>query len=237
MHATTPVPTMSTPTPPLDLDLSREVISLRQRATDKLREAILSGAFAPGQKLVERDLWQSLGISRTVLREALQHLQAEGLIHNIPYKGPAVATLSLQDINDLYAVRGALEGLASAEFARHANQAQITQLREALAFLHTPEACATTQALLQAKNAFYAVLMAGCGNRMVGELLTQLNNRVNALRRVSLDAPGRLTQTLEELELVLRAIEARQPEQAQQLATAHVMRAAEVVRASFQAKD
>jgi DNA-binding GntR family transcriptional regulator len=219
------------------MDLSREVVSLRQRATDKLREAILSGAFTPGQKLVEKDLWQSLGISRTVLREALQHLQAEGLIHNIPYKGPVVATLSLQDVDDLYAVRGALEGLASAEFARNASPEQIAQLRAALDFLRTPAASASTQSLLSAKNAFYAVLLEGCGNRMIGELLTQLNNRVNALRRVSLSSTGRLSQTLQELDQVVKAIEARQPEEAQRLSTAHVVRAAEVVRASFQAKD
>lgn len=219
------------------MDLSREVVSLRQRATDKLREAILSGAFSPGQKLVEKDLWQSLGISRTVLREALQHLQAEGLIHNIPYKGPVVATLTLQDVNDLYAVRGALEGLASAEFARHASTEQIAQLRAALDVLRTPAACASTQSLLSAKNAFYAVLLEGCGNRMIGELLTQLNNRVNALRRVSLSSEGRLSQTLQELDGVVQAIEARQPEEAQRLSSAHVVRAAEVVRASFQDKD
>lgn len=213
------------------MDLSREVVSLRQLATDKLREAILSGAFTPGQKLVEKELWQSLGVSRTVLREALQHLQAEGLIQNIPYKGPVVTTLSLQDVNDLYAVRGALEGLASAEFARHASAEHIARLRAALDYLRTPAASATTQSLLSAKNAFYAVLLEGCGNRMIGELLTQLNNRVTALRRVSLSSPGRLSQTLQELEQVVQAIEARQPEEAQRLATAHVVRAAEVIRA------
>jgi DNA-binding GntR family transcriptional regulator len=221
---------MSSPPITLDMDLSREVVSLRQLATDKLREAILSGTFTPGQKLVEKDLWQSLGVSRTVLREALQHLQAEGLIHNIPYKGPTVATLSLQDVNDLYAVRGALEGLASAEFARHARDEQMAQLRAALEYLHTPAASETTQSLLAAKNAFYAVLLEGCGNRMIGELLTQLNNRVTALRRVSLSSPGRLSQTLQELELVVQAIEARRPEEAERLASAHVMRAAEVIR-------
>ena len=88
-----------------------------QSETDKLREAILSGAFSPGQKLVEKDLWQSLGISRTVVREALQHLQAEGLINIIPYKGPVVATLTLQDANELYEVRASLESLACAGFA------------------------------------------------------------------------------------------------------------------------
>jgi DNA-binding GntR family transcriptional regulator len=218
------------------MDLSREVVSLRQLATDKLREAILSGTFTPGQKLVEKDLWQSLGVSRTVLREALQHLQAEGLIHNIPYKGPVVATLSLKEVNDLYAVRGALEGLASAEFARHANAEQMTKLRAALDYLRTPAASETTQSLLSAKNAFYAVLLEGCGNQMIGELLTQLNNRVTALRRVSLSSPGRLAQTLQELELVVQAIEARQSEEAERLASAHVMRAAEVIRAGVGAE-
>ena len=72
---------------------------------------------------------------------------------------------------------------------------------------------------------------------MIGELLTQLNNRVNALRRVSLSSEGRLSQTLQELDGVVQAIEARQPEEAQRLSNAHVVRAAEVVRASFQDKD
>lgn len=218
----------------LDMDLSREVVSLRQRATDKIREAILTGRFAPGQRLVERDLWQSLGISRTVVREALQHLQAEGLINIIPYKGPVVATLSLQDANELYEVRGALESLACAGFARNASEAQIARLRASLEFLRTPQASATTKDLLDAKNAFYAILLEGCGNRVIGDILTQLNNRVSVLRRVSLGSPGRLPQTLSELEEVVQAIERRDAESAAQLAAAHVARAAAIVRASFQ---
>lgn len=216
------------------MDLSREVVSLRQRATDKIREAILTGRFAPGQRLVERDLWQSLGISRTVVREALQHLQAEGLITIIPYKGPVVATLSLQDANELYEVRGALESLACAGFARNASQAQIARLRASLEFLRTPQASTTPKDLLDAKNAFYATLLEGCGNRVIGDILTQLNNRVSVLRRVSLGSPGRLPQTLTELEEVVQAIERRDAQAAAQLAAAHVARAAAIVRASFQ---
>jgi DNA-binding GntR family transcriptional regulator len=217
----------------LDLDLSREVVSLRQRATDKIREAILSGLFTPGQRLVERDLWQSLGISRTVLREALQHLQAEGLINIIPYKGPVVATLSLQDANELYEVRGALESLACAGFARNASQQQIERLRAALEFLRTPQASQTPKALLDAKNAFYAIMLEGCGNRMIGEILTQLNNRISVLRRVSLGSPGRLPETLVELGEVVAAIERRDADTAAHLAAAHVAKAASIVRESF----
>jgi len=217
-----------------DMDLSREVVSLRQRATDKIREAILSGKFVPGQRLVERDLWQSLGISRTVVREALQHLQAEGLITMIPYKGPVVATLSRQDVSELYEVRGALESLACAGFARNATDAQIGRLRASLEFLRTFEASSTTKDLLDAKNAFYAILLEGCGNRVIGDILTQLNNRVSVLRRISLGSQGRLPQTLVELEQVVQAIERRDAQAAAQLAMAHVANASEIVRASFQ---
>ncbi len=224
---------MHTATEHLDLDLSREAVSLRQRATDKLREAILSGAFSPGQRLIERDLGQLLGVSRTVLREALQHLQAEGLINSIPYKGPVVATLTLQDANNLYEVRGSLESLACAGFARNATPEQMARLRSALDFLATPQASATPKNLLDAKNAFYAILLEGCGNRVIGEILTQLNNRISVLRRVSLGSPGRLQHTLRELDEVVQAIERRDADTAARLAAAHVARAADIVRESF----
>jgi DNA-binding GntR family transcriptional regulator len=217
----------------LALDLTREVVSLRQRASDKLREAILAGSFKPGQRLVERELWQSLGVSRTVLREALQHLQAEGLITIVPHKGPVVATISAEEARELYEVRGALEALAGAGFARNATDEQVVRLRAALEFLRTPQASATTEALLAAKNAFYAILLEGCGNRVVGQMLTQLNNRVTLLRRLSLGKAGRLPETLAELEDIVQAIEARDAKRAGRLCAAHVARAAKVVRSAF----
>src|SRR5690606_19865131 len=116
----------------LDLQVRRESSSLRQLATDRLRDAVLSGAFQPGTKLVERDLCEMLGVSRTVLREALQHLGAEGLITSVPHKGPVVATISAKEAQDIYAVRTALEALAGEGFALHASEDQIAKLREAL---------------------------------------------------------------------------------------------------------
>lgn len=218
---------------PFELDISRDVISLRQRVTDKLRDAILAGRFAPGQRIVERDLWQSLGISRTVVREALQHLQAEGLINIIPHRGPVVTTLSADEAHELYVVRGALEALAGEGFARNASDAQVARLRGALEYLRQPEASASTENLLAAKNAFYAILLEGCGNRIIGQMLTQINNRVTLLRRVSLGTEGRLPRTIAELEAIVRAIEARDAERARELCAAHVESAAEVVSRSF----
>jgi len=139
----------------------------------------------------------------------------------------------LQDANELYEVRVSLESLACAGFAKNASDAQVKQLRAALEFLRTPQASATPKALLDAKNAFYATLLEGCGNRVIGDILTQLNNRVSVLRRVSLGSPGRLAQTLLELEEVVQAVEKRDAKTAARLAAAHVTKAAAIVRSSF----
>ena len=215
------------------LSISRESTSLRHQVTASLRKAILSGHFSPGDRLLERELCEQLDISRSLVREALQHLQAEGLITIVPHKGPMVARIDADEAREIYAVRQNLEGLAGEGFARQASAAQIAELRKALAHLATPEASSNTEVLLEAKNRFYSILLAGCGNRVVGQLLVQLNNRVTMLRRMSLSQPGRLPQTLAELEAIVCAIETRDTPLARELCTAHVARAAEIVLSSF----
>lgn len=220
--------TDGTSPPGPDLDLRGEVVSLRQRATDRLREAILAGRFEPGSRMIESELWRSLGVSRTVVREALQHLQAEGLITIVPHRGPVVASIEVDEALELYEVRRPLEGLAGAGFARHASPGQIVRLREALEYLAMPEASASTSALLAAKNAFYDILLEGCGNRVVGQVLRQLNNRITVLRRISLATQGRLGETLAELSAIVAAIEKRDARLAARLCEVHVSRAAAV---------
>ncbi|WP_198083919.1 GntR family transcriptional regulator [Variovorax sp. E3] len=215
------------------LSISRESSSLRSQVSDRLRQAILSGRFPPGAKLVERELCESLDISRTLLREALQHLQAEGLIQIVPHRGPSVASLSAQEARDIYRVRESLEALAGEGFARHATAQQMQRLRETLDALEAIGQPVSTEKLLEAKNRFYSILLEGCGNSIVGQMLTQLNNRVTLLRRRSLSQPGRLPQTLAELREIVDALEARDTRRARSLCAAHVRKAAQVAAASF----
>ncbi len=216
-----------------DLQISREATSLRQQATDRLRKAILYGHFEPGEKLVEKDLCQQLGISRPLLRESLQHLQAEGLITIIPHKGPMVTTLTAQEANEIYQIRERLEQLAGEGFAANASDQQIKHLRKALEHLYSCENNQNAQRILEAKNKFYAILLEGCGNQVVGQLLNQLNNRVTLLRRRTLSQPGRFPQSLQELEAIVTAIEARDPRRTGRLCAEHVAKAAQVVAKSF----
>lgn len=214
---------------------AREPLSLRVQVTDRLRAAILDGRYPSGARLIERDLCEQLGISRALLREALQHLDAEGLIRIVLHKGPTVARIDADEAREIYAVRQRLEALAGEGFARSASPEDRLRLRAAFERLKQPRLARDMAALLEVKNAFYAVLLGGCGNRLVAQLLTQLNNRVTLLRRFSLGEPHRLAQTLRELEAVVAAIEAGDAERAGSLCAEHVARAAAVVARQIEA--
>jgi DNA-binding GntR family transcriptional regulator len=211
------------------LRVSREDTSLRQRTTQTLRTAILDGVFIPGQKLSERELCESLDVSRSCLRESLQHLQAEGLITIIPHKGPEVTNISIQEVRDIYGVRASLESLAGQGFALNASDAQRVALRAKLTELARPEVASDKAAILTLKNQFYDILIEGCGNLVAGQLLRQLNNRVTVLRRISMAQPGRLPNTLKELDAIVTAIENRDGDTAARLCSEHVRKAAENV--------
>ena len=89
---------------------------LRQQVLDELRQSIIAGRLNPGERLIERELISMMGVSRTVIREALRQLESEGLVAIVPNKGPIVRTLTLEEARDLYAIRAVLEGLAARLF-------------------------------------------------------------------------------------------------------------------------
>ncbi len=105
---------------------------LRRQVLDELRQSIIAGRLAPGSRLVERELTAMMGVSRTVVREALRQLESEGLISIIPNKGPIVRELTLAEAKDLYSIRAVLEGLAARRFVENASDNQLEKLQQAL---------------------------------------------------------------------------------------------------------
>jgi DNA-binding GntR family transcriptional regulator len=202
--------------------------SLRELVADNIRHAILEGRLQPGQKLVEKDLCLSLGISRSLLREALPQLQAEGLIKSITHKGPSVAQIDAEEVKQIYQIRRVLEALAASEFARHATEEQIKDLRRQLVSLKHL-ASGNLRDLLIAKAGFYSVLFAGCGNRMLGQTIMQLNNRIALCKSLSLRVAGRPREAIDELEGVVSAIEDGDAKRAGRLCEIHVENAEKTV--------
>lgn len=199
--------------------------TLRHQVENALRQAIVSGHFAPGARLIERELCETLGVSRTSVREALRRLEAEKLVRSVPHKGPVVAIMSKQEATQLYAIRALLEGFAAEAFARIADDEAIAQFGEKAKVLRM-QALANDQAgVLKAKTELYDVLLDNCGNALIKEILTSLYSRVNLLRATSLMHPDRLPASLREIDKLFKALKARDAEGAGAAARLHVANA------------
>jgi DNA-binding GntR family transcriptional regulator len=203
------------------LRVERAPAPIRSRVLDNLRQAILDHKLVPGQRLIERELVELTGVSRTSIREALRELAAEGLVTTIPNKGTIVAEVTVEEARQLYQVRSALEALAGRLFVENASVAQRRALTNAL---RTVERAAGkgAPAMLAAKDKFYDVLFEGGGNEALRSIAGTLHARVNLLRSLSLSRPGRSAESLAELAEIVAAVAANDAEAAAKACSHHV---------------
>lgn len=214
----------------------RVAAPLRQQVLEKIRAAIAVGQFAPGSRLVERELCEITGVSRTLIRESLRQLESEGLVEVIPNKGPIVATISERQAREVFRLRAELEGLASELFAELATDAQMKALQEAFAQLRTAYGSGDSAKVLAAKTYFYDCLVEGSGNETLGNVLRQLHARAMVLRATSLSQPGRTTESERELAEIMKAIRKRDGLAARQASVAHITKAAQAAMNVLQAR-
>lgn len=211
-----------------DLNVSRESTSLRLLVENRLRSAIGSGLFKPGQRLIERELCEQVGVGRTSIREALRQLEAEGLVTTIPHRGPIVSTISVEEAEQLYDLRALLEGYAGRECARLRDPEIIGRLRKQFVQMGAVAGKEDRSDLLAAKTEFYAALLEGCGNVFVERFLKMLLNRVTVLRMTSMTQSNRIGRSLTEIEAILVAIENGDEDGAEQACVQHIKNAAAV---------
>jgi DNA-binding GntR family transcriptional regulator len=106
--------------------------SLAEQVANTLRKMYLNGKLKPGQRLIETEIAEQLKVSRGPIRDALKTLQEEGVVNIEPYKGTFIAELSYEDMEDIYLLRGAIEGLGAKILAEEGTNEQIDQLEAAL---------------------------------------------------------------------------------------------------------
>ncbi|NLS03968.1 GntR family transcriptional regulator [Rhizobium sp. P32RR-XVIII] len=186
----------------LGLNVPRAV-SLRQQVTDSLRASIISGTLPPGQKLIEREICEEMRISRTVLREALQHLEAEGMIVNVPPRGRSVVAITPKEIREILSVRRAIEALLISDFRRNASESQVVELRRRLDDLET----ANEDETMAIEDQISTLIMDVSGNRTASDMLAQLNNRIVLSRRLSRSDPMAGAKRQAELRAFLAAVD------------------------------
>ena len=217
----------------MDLQIEKKSATLRGLVEDKLREAIAAGVFAPGQRLIERELCDMLGVGRTSVREALRQLEAESLIESLPHKGPVVARISVEEARQLYSLRTLLEAHAGWRCAQTADDNFLQRLDAAVETFVQASECKERVAMIEAKTAFYDLLMEGCGNKYITRTLTGLHNQISALRLTSMSRPDRLPRSIAEIRDIAAAIRSGDPARAADACRRHIENASEVALAQM----
>jgi DNA-binding GntR family transcriptional regulator len=199
-----------------------------------LRQAILNFELKPGERLVEREFIDRLGISRTTFREALRQLSSEGLVTSIAQKGARVASPSYQEAADLYDIRATLEAYLVRKFIERASDEEIAKLTQALEnFEKVVSETTDTIRLLESNAGYYKVLMEGAQSSILQQVLVGVRARAQAFRSRSLQIPGRAEQAAKELRGVLEAIIDRDPETAARRCAEHVLIAGSIALAGL----
>ena len=187
----------------LDLRIKQDKL-VRDKVVDALRQAILDGVLGPGRRLTEKELTELTGVSRTSVREALRGLQAEGLVEESPSRGLRVAVPTAEEIEQIYEVRAELEPLAVRLFVERASQREVDELASAVDDLN-PQGDINNEVL----DRLNQVLLLGCRNPILEEVLGRLYSRIHALRRISASTPGRMAVAKQEYADLVQAIQCR----------------------------
>ncbi|MGR3314630.1 GntR family transcriptional regulator [Roseovarius indicus] len=196
--------------------------SLREHVQETVRSSILNGEFRPGEHLIERELCEAMQVSRPLLREALAHLEARGLIDRVPSRGFVVATPTIEKVQALYEVRGAIEALAAQYFAERATAEDVALLRSRLEVLKSLSDRPDLGRVRAATSEFYDVLMGRCGNSEIRTVLEPVLDRVAFMRTQSMTRPGRFDKSVAEIGRIVDAIGRGDAEAARVLSVEHV---------------
>jgi DNA-binding GntR family transcriptional regulator len=183
----------------------------------------------PGQPLSEQELAKLLGVSRTPVREALFRLEREGLIRTVPHKGSFVATLTVQDIHDLFEVREALELYAVRRAVERLDLHELEKIQEEANRIHSgfaPQISSEEKyrALSGVFDKLHRVILATCGNRRLIVLLESVRGMWDLARKVLTRriAEEDVIRTFAEHTEIIEALKAQAPEAAERAMQIHL---------------
>ncbi|GAB5466995.1 MAG: GntR family transcriptional regulator [Rhodospirillales bacterium] len=159
--------------------------SMADLTTEQLREAILSGAFPPGARLVEAQLAAETGVSPGTVRAALSELRRDGLVTCQRYSAWAVAALDEQALWEIYTMRAALESAAARLLAARIETADRTALRKAQAALERAETSSSADLRLEADLAFHRLIVERCGNALLTESYARIADKIRWIYALS----------------------------------------------------
>lgn len=195
---------------------------LREIVFETLRGAILDGTLKPGERLMEVQLAEDMGVSRTPVREAIRKLELEGLVLMIPRKGAYVSGLSSKDIADVFEVRASLEALAAGLAAERIGEEELEALKRFMVEVTVNAEAGDLEKVIQSDTDFHEQIYRASRNNRLVQIINNLRDQIQRFRSASLAHPGRIEETLQEHKLLLEAIAERDIVTARRLAQEHI---------------
>lgn len=204
-----------------------------EKVYELLLRSIIDRSFSPGQRLVERNLAKKLGVSKTPVREALKKLKEEGLVEGTAYHGFFVARISRKDIEEIYALREVLEGLAARDATKKINQEQIRELNSIVQSFENYVRDKDFEYYNLVDLKFHNLLAAISENKRLSKIMQLLRNQTRILMSTSVILPGRIEASLEEHKKIINAIVSQEPDLAEQFAREHIKNVKKAVLSSL----
>ncbi|HET8790359.1 MAG TPA: GntR family transcriptional regulator [Modicisalibacter sp.] len=205
--------------------------SLMEVAFGELRRMIVRGHLAPGERLVEPELCERLGISRTPLREAMKLLANEGLVVLRRNRNAVVTRIDAQELEHLFEVEAGIESFAISLAAHRMTRTEIKRIEALQERMEKLHGSGNLDAYFELNQRVHAMLVAGARNPVLKETHGRLLGRLERARYAALGKFGRWQESAQEHREILEALKARDAERAQRLILAHVQHTGDVIAA------
>lgn len=209
---------------------------LRETVCEALRSAIRNGILEPGERLMEVQLAEELGISRTPVREAIRKLEQEGYVIMMPRRGTYVSSVSVNDIKEIFEIRSALESLSTGLAARRIEPDELEKLRTLLTEIEGHIQRKDIDKIVETDIEFHGLLYQVSRNERLVTIISNLKEQLARFRTLSMSYPGRLKQTLEEHRAMVEAIAEGDVEAARDAAERHMEQSEETLLKAMRKK-
>jgi DNA-binding GntR family transcriptional regulator len=215
----------------MSLKIENPPVTLRELCLNKVRNAIITGYFPSGKRLVERTLCEELGVSRSVVREVIRYLEAEGLVEILPNKGPIVSLLNWDIASQIYEIRLLLEQSAVVDCTQNLTDDKAEQIKSLLVELEKAFTNDDINLIIATSSELYETIFTIAKHYIAWEVVQRLNGRISRLRAMTMKSTQREISGYQRIKNMCEAIYLyKDSEMAKQAVAEHITEAALVAK-------
>jgi DNA-binding GntR family transcriptional regulator len=207
---------------------------LHQEVAQRIRDMIRKGLLQKGDRIVEKELCEAMGTSRTPLREALRLLSSEGLIELVPHKGAYVAQPSMREIREMFEVMSILEGTCARKVAEKMTDADFRKLEKLHEKLEKYFREKNNEKYLEVNHKYHSLLQEMTGSKVLNDVINSLRQKILLYRYRQLYQPDRFRASMNEHRVLLDAFRRRDPAAAESAMRTHLINQCEALKSVYE---